>query len=247
MSDVLHQSIEKFRAALEDRLRDPDYLAEQERREAEKAKWAEERARADAAERERQKRVRLVDRGIPVKDVEALVGGRLRDTTALSIARGWWESDATCLVLSGTRGCGKTTAAAWCVAQEPREDKYADRAWPRYGSEPPARAHRNPLFIDVSKLQRASRYDEEQMWTIELASTLAIDDLGMEYADAKGSFAALFDGVFNTRYANAMKTVITTNLTAADFKVRYGERVTDRMRECGRFVELNDPSLRGAK
>lgn len=242
--DSFRKTIYRITTRLADRLADPEYIAEQEKRRVEELKWREEQAKAEALEKERQRRVRLVERGIPVKDVEALVNETLRDTAALNIARGWWETDSTCLVLSGTRGCGKTTAAAWCVAQPYREDPYRDKdAW-RYQRESP-REWQSPLFLDVTKLQRASRYDDEKMLEIEMASTLAIDDLGMEYADAKGSFAALFDGLFNTRYANAMKTVITTNLTAADFKARYGERVADRIRECGRFVELNEQSLRG--
>jgi len=229
------------------RLRDdPDYRDKCEAEEAERL--AKEQAKADAEKRAEWVRARadLVDRGIPMKDVEAILGGTLKDTAALNVARGWFAHPGlTVLVLSGTRGCGKTTAASWCVAQEPPRDPLrGDRWFARPASE---RRYWAPLFVDVTRLQRASRYDQEQMWPFERAAVLAIDDLGLEYADVKGSFTALFDGLFNARYANEMKTVITTNLTAADFKARYGERVADRIRECGRFVELNDPSLRGVR
>ena len=224
---------------------DPEYARrERERENMETAQRAADATRAAAKERHAAKRW-LMQMGVPVKDVEVLsTAGALRDTAALNIARGWWAGDSTCLVLSGTRGCGKTTAAAWCVAQPPREDPYRARdAWLRGAISP--RAYRSPLFLDVSKLQRASRYDEERMLDVEMAATLAIDDLGMEYADAKGSFAALFDALFNVRYADQLKTVITTNLTAVDFKARYGERVADRIRECGVYIELDEQSLRG--
>lgn len=251
--DEWQREMEAKQRAYEERLANDPEFARSVREREEKAAAEEARKQAEADRLASIfERARLSELGIPAKDVDALYAGSLRDTAALSIARGWWEDDSSAiLVLSGTRGCGKTTAAAWCVAQEPRENPFRDYDMGRYSGhghrEPRANRPRSRLFLDVTKLQRASRYDDEQMASIEYAATLAIDDLGMEYADAKGSFAALFDGLFNTRYAERLKTVITTNLTAQDFKARYGERVADRIREAGRFVELNEQSLRGAK
>lgn len=224
---------------------DPVYRGRYLATEAEQLEREKVKAEREEQARWRRARASLLTRGIPVKDVEAIVGGTLRETAALRVAKGWWSSTATVLVLSGTRGCGKTTAAAWCVAQEPPDDPYRSEEWYRA----PEKTWRvwEPRFADVTVIQRASRYDEEQMLPLERAAVLAIDDLGMEYADVKGSFAALFDGLFNSRYAAQLKTVITTNLPAAEFKARYGERVADRIRECGTFVELNEQSLRGAK
>lgn len=179
---------------------------------------------ADEASRARQERIEsLQRRGVPGKDIPAFMGeSALQETRAMFFAREWLASDRTVLVLSGTRGCGKTVAAGWLVAGS------------RYGQ-----------FLDVTKLQRLSRYEDAAMRQVEDCDLLAIDDLGMEYADAKGSFVALFDGLFNTRYADQRRTVITTNLPVAVFRERYGERVADRIREAGRYVELDDPSLRG--
>ena len=113
------------------------------------------------------------------------------------------------------------------------------------GGAPGGPAELRPRFVDVSRFSRSSRYDDEQMGPLERCSMLAIDDLGMEYADAKGSFLSLLDGLVNARYAASLRTVITTNLGAGAFRERYGERVADRIREVGRYVEIADPSMRG--
>ena len=136
----------------------------------------------------------------------------------------------TLLVLSGSRGCGKTTAAAWWLLQR--------RAPARYVSTRP------PQFVDAAALTRWPRYDDGRMRELELAAALVVDDLGMEYDDKHGAFRSFVDGLVNARYAKELPTVITTNLPAADFKARYGERIADRIREAGRFVELAGESLR---
>ena len=46
------------------------------------------------------------------------------------------------------------------------------------------------------------------------------------------------------RHGHRRLTVCTTNLKASDFRARYGERVADRIRECGAFVEIAGTSRR---
>jgi DNA replication protein DnaC len=204
--------------AEEERLRDPVYRAAKEAEAA--ARLAEE---ASSRLRAGRKYLRAV--GVPAKDADVLLGqATLMETPAIAVAREWLASDQTVLVMSGMRGCGKTLAAGWIVNEVP-----------------------GGRFMDVTRFQRLSRYDNESMRSVEEAHLLVIDDLGMEFSDAKGSFAALFDGVFNARYAAQLRTVITTNVTAVTFRERYGERVADRIREVGRFVELDGASLRGVK
>ena len=41
--------------------------------------------------------------------------------------------------------------------------------------------------------------------------------------------------------------VITTNLTPKDIRVRYGRRVTDRLRERGKLIAATGPSMRGER
>lgn len=201
----------------------------------------------------------LVSRGIPAKDVEAIAADQLEDTQAMGVARRFAENGKRMLVLSGPRGCGKTVAAGWLIGQNvtpPRDYAAELAATPQSAREErggfvPAggsrRRHAPPLFLDVSALVRHSRYRSEDMAPLEQALVLAIDDLGMEYGDEKGSFLATLDGLINTRYAARLYTVITTNLPMAEFRRRYGERIADRFREVGAFVELNGASLRGRR
>lgn len=194
------------------------------------ARAARERA-AEEAEAEAKRRRSLVDRGVPMKDLERAVSGDLVATPAVAEAREAIACGIVLLVLSGRRGCGKTTAAAWWVAQERPRSKLLTLSPPR--------------FVEASALARWDRYSEEKMREIERASALVVDDLGVEYDDKAGAFRSFLDGVVNARYAHCLPTLITTNLPATEFKARYGERVADRIRESGRFVELAGDSLRG--
>lgn len=189
------------------------------------ARATEARKAAEAARIDRERRLEdLKRRGIPSKDRARVIDG-LDDTPALVAARAFSEvGDKHILVLAGPAGVGKSVAAAWLVSTFLRS-----------------------LFIDQSRLVRRSRYSEGDMAPLEDATLLAIDDLGSEYVDGKGSFLATVDGLLNARYAEERPTVITTNLGAARFASRYGERIADRIREVGRFVELRGPSLRGAR
>jgi DNA replication protein DnaC len=184
---------------------------------AAKRREVEERiSREERAER----RKRLIADGVPLRSLLALDASR--ETDAIRAARAFVDGPDKCgfLILAGTKGTGKTVAAAWLCAE-------------RHGT-----------FLDVARLCRINRYDEAQMRPLETCRLLVLDDLGQEFSDAKGSFAATLDGIINARYGAMLKTVITTNLTADDFKARYGERVADRIRECGRFIPVTGESMR---
>jgi hypothetical protein len=165
----------------------------------------------------------LLERGIPEKDVGPIVDGKLDETVALQVAREWWAGDQRMLVLAGKPGVGKTTAAAWLAAAPPR----------------------SALFTSTTALARTSVYDAEKIGPFESASLLVIDDAGVEYMDVKGAFLSMFDALLDERYQSLSKrTVITSNLTSDVFAHRYSERIIDRIRECGRFVNLAGESMR---
>lgn len=163
--------------------------------------------------------------GIPRKDFESIRGGK--STNAMRAVVEFAAGPKTLLVLSGSPGSGKSFAAGRFLY-----DASDGSTWT------------TARFVDVSTLARMPRYDEKAMKEIEEASALVIDDLGMEFDDKSGAFRSLLDAVINARYANALKTVITTNLDATAFKARYGERVADRIREVGAFVVCGGESLR---
>ena len=81
------------------------------------------------------------------------------------------------------------------------------------------------LFLDATRLARVSWYDHDSFYKWENTGLLVIDDLGVEFLDGRGNFIMLFDGFINTRYNNAGRTIITTNLDVERFKARYSERV----------------------
>lgn len=184
------------------------------------------KAVADAeAERDR-RRASLKARGIPARTLRVLESTPLANTPALQEVRAFLaDRDLRILVLSGPKGCGKTMASAWAIAGEGREGR----------------------FVDVPTLMRIEKYSDEAMRPLEHDPLLVIDDLGAEYADTKGNFLSTLDGLINARYANDVRTIVTTNQSSKTFQERYDERIIDRIREVGRFRELVGPSLRGVK
>lgn len=197
--------------------RTPEEEAEIERSRAE----YEERKRLDAIAATR---AWLLKSGVPAKDIGIAMGEREpSETEAMVQMRRWAASDATMLVLSGEKGCGKTTAASWLLGQP--------KAFGR--------------MVTASRLVRVDVYDDAVVDEFAKSDLLVIDDLGMEFSDAKGFFMAFLDGLIDERYRQCRRTVITTNLPSEPFKARYGERIADRLRECGKFVGLTSKSMRG--
>lgn len=215
---------------------------------------AEERAAREAAElaAEVERQVGYCTaRGVPLRAARH-VAGVCRDTPAMTATRSWWQSDKCLLVLAGPKGVGKSVAAAWVVAQQPKSgpptSRHVDAGMPDFSNSRNGRPRPGwrvgPRFVDAAGLARVNRYDAAQVDELVCAATLAIDDLGVEFVDAKGAFASLLDEVINARYGNELRTVITTNLPAKDFKARFGERIADRIREAGIWHEHGGESMR---
>lgn len=167
-------------------------------------------------------RVAIADLDLPERALALLEAGTVRQTEAISVL----AKPAAIVVLSGTPGCGKTVAAAkWLY-------DFAQKT------------QRAGFWLTASRLARWPRYSDHDMERLLKPPRLVIDDLGTEFLDEKGSFMATLDEVLNERYAHKRATIITTNLNLAAFKLRYEERIVDRIREDGRFVSLASPSLR---
>lgn len=207
-------------------------------------------ARSEAEARYRRKLHRLCeDWGVPFADAQQILRGAMDDTDALKAARKWRDlkSPGGLLVINGPNGCGKTFAASWLVIEGPpcgypygaRDDK-----WP---------AERHPRFIQVSQLMQVSMYgDNEEMRLLRNCSVLAIDDVGTEYDDDKGAFAAKFSSLIAHREKAPVWTVITTNLklrsgkkTDVSFEKKYGARIFSRLHGhgCG-SVHLYEDDMR---
>lgn len=196
------------------------------------ARVAAERAAAEAADAVAGERRQLLARGFPLKAVRQ-VGEGVSETEAITTVRRFLGSQRRLLVVSGGRGVGKTLAASW----------WAMQAHPA----PPEVVCTPGRFIDAPSLSRWPRYDDDRMAQLECARALVLDDLGLEFDDKSGAFISLVDGLINARYAAMLPTLVTTNMRASDFRARYGERVADRIREVGSFVEIAGASLRGGR
>ncbi len=154
----------------------------------------------------------------------ALESARVADREKPAVAKvlSWNPEQDSVLVLSGQPGCGKTTAAA---------------VWGLACPQP-------PQFLRATTFAASSRYDQEQRDGWLHASALVLDDLGSEYADAKGNFLVNLDELVDTFYGDRRPLLITTNCTDSEFKARYGARIVDRIRECGVFCGIRSGSLR---
>lgn len=172
----------------------------------------------------------LGDWGVPARATETLWA--LKDTPLLNRAQQWASEPSWCLVLSGAKGCGKSVAAAWWIAQSAKDVT-------------PTRKLSRKWWSGI-RLARVDGYDGT-LDRLAACRSLVIDDLGVEYADAKGAFQARLDFLLDERYGNRRRTVITTNLNAKEFAQRYGERIADRLREEAVWFESKAQSLRGTK
>lgn len=208
-----------------------------EQRLGSEAEWnrrLERKRKEAAAELRRCQRAALRALDLPLDALELVEGGLGLMTTALeAVAR-----PADVLVLSGGVGTGKTVAAvSWLHGWVTDHRNWQD-------SEAGPQLQGRALFFTAPALLRSPRFDEKWTAIVKRANRLVIDDLGSEY-DEKGSFAALVEEIVSDRYARRRPTLITTNCDADVFKRRYGARISDRIRERGRFQSVGNKSMRG--
>lgn len=179
----------------------------------------EDAARQRAAMHARQRKY-LADVGVSPRTLRAVFDAEPIETEAVRAIRAAFSGPTppTIVILQGGVGCGKSCAAAlW--ASEKSAKWVTAKALARMGYDD-----------DIEKLGNCD--------------ALVLDDLGTEYADAKGFFVSNLDGLIDDRYARELPTVITTNVPPDEFKARYGERIADRIREAGKFIKVAGESMR---
>lgn len=132
----------------------------------------------------------------------------------------------TCLVLSGATGVGKTWAAA-AVLREARCSKQ---------------------FVFFPALCSALMDSQRRVAALEAAKTtpfVVLDDFGAHYEDKGGFLDSLVYEILWWREANALPTVLTSNLTLERLREVLSDRILDRLRgDWGRVVHLTGASLR---
>jgi DNA replication protein DnaC len=201
------------------------------------AEWAERDAGIQAeleaqeaalrATEEKAARVRVLEGGAPERAVRDSFAGWF-DVGAESVQalRDFHTDERGIRILAGGVGSGKTLAAIRWLAE--------------YGGS-------RPVFLRVSEFETVSRYDKEARARWKGATALVFDDLGAEYADAKGNFLADLDELIDVYAGRFARLIITTNLDLNQFRGRYKARIVSRMRANARWKSLQHGDRRVAK
>jgi DNA replication protein DnaC len=158
-------------------------------------------------------------RRVPSAIADLIVDGGVKATDALAEMEA--RRDKLVLVLAGNPGCGKTVAA--CTRLQERSSGQLIRA---------------TELVELS----SDWGDRHKVRELRSTGVLVLDDLGVEYRDAK--MASRLDDILDARISAKLPTVITTNLTGSVFETRYGARVWSRLGGHGAYVELDAEDMR---
>lgn len=177
----------------------------------------------DPAEIARERREFFGNEGWPARAIDIALADGGASSVAIEKMREWDHKEHNVIVLSGSAGTGKTVAAAWWRTK-----------------------NTSMRFVRAATFAASSRYSQDDRADTYGARALCLDDLGAEYLDVKGSFLVDLDELIDTFYGDRKPLIITTNLDDKGFKARYGTRVEDRIRECGKWVRIPGASMRKA-
>lgn len=166
--------------------------------------------RRDRQELQRQWRRTLLESGVPELRLEEALAAT--PSPAIDAVEGWTPG-RNVLILAGPIGVGKTVAAVWWLHRH---------------------QGRRPVFVRSAEFEAHGRYDHEFRSRWANASGMVLDDLGVEYQDARGNLAAALDELVDAFTSRPRAwLVITTNLADTEFRRRYGERIASRLHACG--------------
>lgn len=144
-------------------------------------------------------------------------------TDALRMLQQAMMQGARIIVLAGPCGVGKSVAAAWWLFGRLAEG-------------------RNGKWTTAQTLVQSSMFDSDLQQ--RLLGPLVLDDIGAETGDKAGHWGARLDSIVDQHYATKQPMVMTTNLSAADFRERYGVRIWDRIVGVGRYKHIGGESMR---
>lgn len=163
-------------------------------------------------------------RGVPELHLSAIYDSRPIDCDALKAVQSFLAGTRTVLCLSGGVGLRKTGSACWALSEKPGRYVKASR---------------------LAALATSPLDDERAAYSLLFrCQVMVLDDLGGEYRDEKGWFVKMLGELLDARYEAKLKTIITTNLGSDEFKTTYNDRITDRVRECGIWINLGGVSVR---
>lgn len=153
-------------------------------------------------------------------DVRAIANGTLKPNPWLARVDRWLAGSTSIMILIGSIGSGKSVAACWAMAE------------------------RGGNFVSAHDLARISTDFKRDLWqTLVSAHVLVVDDLGDEQDPAKLSPALKI--LISQRSSHNGRTIITSNLTREDLKLRYpDEKLWSRVAQSSAFCSMNGPDLR---
>lgn len=159
----------------------------------------------------------------------ALIRSGPKDTPATDAVKEWARVGSWCLLLLGGVGCGKSTAAAAHAVEFTKSNpKSKLPIWAR--------------AVEASRMSAFGDSAEDRFASWREAPLLVMDDLGTELMTA--TWQQALDDVLDWRYQHSLPTVLPSNLSAEEFKKRYGDRISDRIREDGTVRQLDAKSMR---
>lgn len=198
-------------------------------REIEAARAEADRLRDLAQHREWASRI-LVGR-FPDSVAEEIRDGRppSKPTKAWEAVCLWLASSKPALVLAGATGGGKTVAAIRAMAESGCRSQFIRAVqvgahYERWSSDRESGVQ--PLDVTVG--------------------FMVVDDLGMEPMEDRRTEAAI-DEIVDARQSMSRRTIFTTNLTDAELRARYSERVRSRWAQSAMVKTIAETDRRRAK
>lgn len=155
-------------------------------------------------------------------------------TSALAAVRTYLRASGTgCLILSGSPGCGKTYAACAALLTSAFRSK------------------RFAFFPAVCDRLIAFATREETSRTLSEVRFLVLDDFGSGAYPLSSTgwsdttIAGMFDAILTHREANALPTILTTNLSGVQLSERLSDRLKSRLNGSWATLSVvNGPDLR---
>lgn len=175
----------------------------------------------------------------------SLRGGTLQtdpNTTAAvaEVAKALTQPDQTRtgLLLCGTPGNGKSTML--------RAAQNAVNWLDNRGRFSVDRSDRGLNRLAIVEAKALAAADEREQARVALTPVLGLEDMGAEAAETLrfGNVVTPVADLIEKRYTARRYTIITTNLTPAEIRARYGARVADRLNEMMTVVIFRAASYR---
>jgi DNA replication protein DnaC len=164
-------------------------------------------------------------RNLPKRVAAVLEAGPDETVEAVTTAQKWLTSSKAWLVLIGASGLGKSVGAAWALRR--CSEQGSTTAW----------AQAATLAVAAGGFSGEAR--AEYMRNVDV---LVVDDLGTEHASDWAR--ATLREILQSRHEDMLRTIITTNLSGAEFRDAVGERLARRIRDECVAVELRGEPMK---